>query len=251
MKKVIIWAAVVMCAALAAPASAEALKAVPRQLNPAKAYVLVEYKLQKNSMANFPGSRKYIPLMAGLMLARYDPALGDVRGMGRAKANPVPAKQQVVERFRNRPVVKGEAARLFLLELEPDTWVIQGWGDTSFSLGSYAFTLEPGSITDLGVVEAEADWAEGDGPATVGDVFGAALLGPFAKRPAVAPARLSFRARTPSDMPIPTALPTDRVQPVKFAIDAKFGNYLGGLVNRIEGVNARLKSESAGEAAAE
>lgn len=245
MTKMVLGALTLGAAMITSPAGAETLKRVPASLNPAKAYVLVEYKLQKNPMAGFPGSRKYMPLMAGLALARYDPVLGDVRGLGKAAANPLPGKQSPTELFRNREIAKGEAARLFLLELEPDTWVVQGYGNTSFSLGSYSFILEPGTVTDLGVVEAESDWGEGDGPGKVGDVFKAALLGPFAKRPATAPLRASFRPRTAQDMPLPAGIPTMRVKPVSFEPDAKFGNYLGGLVNRIEGVNQRLKMDAA------
>lgn len=229
-------------------ASAEALKKVPGALNPAKAYVLVEYKLRKNSMSGFPGSSKYIPLFEGLEFARYDPVLSDVRGLGKAISSPVPAKQQVVERFRNRHLVKGEASRLFLLEMEPDTWVIQGWGTTSFSLGSYAFRLDPGTVTDLGVVEADIDRPEDYRPTKASDVVGAALLGPFAKRPDVAPMRLSFRPRSSGDLGVPAGLLQSKVRPVSFTPGAKFGNYLGGLVNRIEGVYASLKGEATAEA---
>jgi len=239
--------ALLVASLVTSPAAAETLKKVPATLDPDKAYVLVEYKLQENTMSGFPGSRKYVPLTAGLMLARYDPVLMDVRGLGSATSNPVPGDQQALERFRNRQLVKGEASRLFLLEVEPDTWVVQGWGTTSFSLGSYTFRLEPGSITDLGVVEAAADWAEDQRPADTGDVFVAALLGPFAKRPDVAPARVSFRERGEQDLPIPAELRADRVRPVEFTPGATFGNYLGGLVNRIEGVNARLKAQAAAD----
>ena len=242
MTKMFPASAVLVAAVMTAPATAETLKKVPASLNPAKAYVLVEYKLQKNSMSGFPGSRKYIPLMAGLSFARYDPVLGDVRGLGRAAGNPLPAKQRPTEPFRNREIARGDAARLFLLELEPDTWVVQGYGTTSFSLGSYSFVLEPGTVTDLGVVEAEPDWAEGDGPGKMTDVFKAALLGPFAKRPAIAPMRANFRPRSAGDLPVPAGIPAAKVQGVSFKVDAKFGNHLGGLVNRIDGVNARLKA---------
>lgn len=227
----------------ASGANSEALKKVPATLNPAKAYVLVEYKLQQNPYASFPGSRKTLPLAAGLVLARYDSRLGDIRGMGKAKANPVPGNQKVAESFRNKPIAKGEASRLFLLELDPDVWVIQGYGNTSFSLGSYSFALLPGSIVDLGVVAAETDWAEGQKPPGVGDVFAAALAGPFAKRADIAPLRLSFQSRGSGDMPLPAGIPAERVHPVAFTADATFGNYLGALVNRIEGVNAKLKSD--------
>lgn len=226
-------------AATAAPLAAEPLKSVPATLDPTKAYLLVEYELQPNPLAGVPLSAKTLPLMTGLQLARYDADRDDVRGEGRAAANPVPPKQPTVEAFRNRPIAKTERGRLFLLELEPDEWVVQGWGQTSFSLGSYAFRLEPGTITDLGIVTAYPDYPEGQGPVKMGDVAMAALLGPFAKRPKPTPVRVAFRPRADGDLPLPAGLPADRVQPVAFTPDARFGNHMGGLVNRIEGVNHR------------
>lgn len=232
----------------ATPACAKPLQKVPVALDPAKAYILIEYRLLKNPYAGFPGSRKTMPLSAGLTFARYDPTLGDVRGLGKAAGNPVPAKQEVAEGFRNKPLVKGDQSRLFLLEVEPDLWVVQAFANTSFSLGSYAFRLEPGTITDLGVVEAENDYGEGQRPPKAGDIFKMALAGPFAKGPDMAPMRVSFHPRGASDLSVPTGIAHDRVKPVEFTSGARFGNYMGGLVNRIEGVNARLRS-GAGAAA--
>jgi hypothetical protein len=230
-----------------APTLADTLKAVPAKLDPAKAYVLVEYQLQPNP---YPGSlRSTLPLDTGLIFARYDPALCDVRGLGKAKGNPVPARGAATEPFRGgREIAKAEGKRLFLLAVEPDTWVIQGWGTTSFSLGSYALALAPGTITDLGVVSGTADWAEGDRALTMSEMIGNAFIGPFGKKPAIAPMRASFRPRSSNDLPIPTGLPMGKVQPVAFIPNAKFGNYLGGLVNRIEGVNNRLKTRAASPA---
>jgi len=227
--------------AAACPAAAKTLPKVPPALNPAKAYILVEYKLLKNPFGGFPGSRKTMPLKAGLAFGRYDPALGDIRGMGKASRNPVPAGQQPVEGFRYKPLAKGPAARLMLIEMEPDTYVVQGFGNTSFSLGSYTFELAPGTVTDLGIVEAEPDWAEGQDAPEIGDVLGTALTGPFGKSPDIAPMRATFRPRTAGDIPLPAGIPADRVRPVAFTPGAKFGNYLGGLVNKIEGVNASLR----------
>jgi hypothetical protein len=221
---------------------AKPLKVVPPALDPNKAYILVEYRLQPNPFAGFPGSRKTMPLNAGLTFGRYDPALGDIRGFGKARANPVGPGQQAIEGFRNNELAKGPASRLFLIEVDPDVWVVQGFGNTSFSLGSYAFELAPGSVTDLGVVTAEPDWAEGQRPRDGGDLFAAALAGPFAKHPDIAPMRVSFRPRASGDIPLPAGIPADRVRQPVFTAGAKFGNYLGGLVNRIEGVNARLRS---------
>ena len=230
-------------ALLAAPvAEAKPLKTVPPALNPAKAYILVEYKLQKNPYGGFPGSRKTLPLNEGLVFARYDAERGDIRGLGKAASNPVPAGQQRAEGFGKPAIARGERSRLFLLEVEPDLWVIQGFGGTSFSLGSYTMELSPGSVTDLGIVEAEADWAEGQDRPDVGDIFKAALAGPFAKGPDVAPMRLSFRPRGSGDLPVPAGIDPARVRAAEFTPGAKFGNYLGGLVNRIDGVNARAKA---------
>jgi hypothetical protein len=239
--KTMMFAAMLGISTLAQPALAETLKAVPVALNPAKAYILIEYRLMANPMADFPGSRKTMPLTTGLSFARYDPVLGDIRGLGKASTNPLPAKTPVTEFFRNREIVRGDGARLLLLEIDPDIWVIQAWGTTSFSLGSYSFKAEPGTVTDLGVVEGASDWPEGEHGMNGGDLMKMALLGPFAKRPPVAPMRASIRPRTAADMPVPAALASAQVKPVEFTKGVTFGNYLGGLVNRIEGVNASAK----------
>jgi hypothetical protein len=233
-------------ALLAAPATAEPLKKVPAALNPAKAYILVEYKLQANPFGNWPGSRKTMPLQAGLTFARWDAAAGDIRGMGKAK--PAPAGQQAAEGFRNKPLAKGEGTRLFLLEVEPDIWVIQAFGNTSFSLGSYTFELAPGTVTDLGVVTAEGDWAEDQEAPEGAEVLASMMAGPFGKKPDMAPIRLTFRPRGAGDLPVPAGI--GAVRPVSFSEGAKFGNYSGGLVNRIDGVNARLKAQAAAKKAA-
>jgi len=246
-KTTLAFACAALCAALpvAPPAAAAPLKKVPAALNPAKAYLLVEYRLQANPFAGFPGSRKTMPLQGGLTFARYDAAAGDVRGLGRASANPLAAGQAQRELFSNKPLAKGDTTRLFLLEVDPGTWVVEGYANTAFSLGSYSFDLAPGTVTDLGVVEAERDWAEEQRRMTSGDVLLSAMAGPFAGHADMAPLRLTFRPRAAGDLPVPAGLPADRVRPVAFTPDSKFGDYLGGLVNRIEGVNARLRAEAA------
>ena len=176
----ILAAAAALAAASAgfSPAAAATLKQVPAALKPAKAYILVEYRLQKNPYGGgMPGSRKTMPLQSGLVFARYDPSLGDIRGMGKAKSNPVAPGEQAVEGFRSKPIAKGPGSRLFLLEVDPGTWVIQGYVNTSFSLGSYTFELAPGTVTDLGVGEAAPERAEGQKPPDAGSLLGSELAG--------------------------------------------------------------------------
>lgn len=228
------------------PAGAEALKKVPPTLDATKAYILVEYKRVPNPHAGAPLAPKYLPQMGGLVLGRYDVAAGDIRGFGKAAANPIPGKRSPTEPFQNRPVAKTETALLYLHEVEPDTYVVQGWANTSFSLGSYRFEARPGMVVDLGIVAGAPDWAEGEEPKPLnfGRLLGVALAGPFGKTPPMAPARVTFRPRGAEDMPLPAGLPADRVVPVAFETGATFGNYLGGLVNRVEGVNAKRPEAS-------
>lgn len=233
----------ILTLALVAPAGpgvAAALKAVPSQLDPAKAYILVEYELPPNPSAS-PGSGKTLALTSGLVFARYDPSLGDVRGRGRAAKNPVPAEQKAIEEFREAIIAKRKGRSLQLIEVEPDTWVILGWGrHTSFSRGSYTFTLVPGSVTDLGVVVGERDWAEdAKSVASRANMWKASLLELEAKAGHVPPMRVRFRPRTSADLPVPAGLPADKVQPVTFTPGAKFRNYGGGAPSRIEGENGR------------
>ncbi|RVT94525.1 hypothetical protein [Sphingomonas crocodyli] len=227
-----IFLAATIAVATAGPGMAETLKAVPTSLDPTKAYILVEYRLIANNFADLPGSRKTLPLIAGLSFGSYDDAAHDLKKD--AKGHPL------IEAFRNREIVRVEGARLHLIETDPGLWVIAGWGDTSFALGSYSFRLEAGKITDLGVVTGAQDWAEGDRAMNSGDLMKMALLGPFAKQPAIAPMRASFRPRDEGDIPVPMTL-TGVTYAVAFTPDQKFGNYQGRLVNRIEGANARLR----------
>lgn len=213
--------------AVAAPASAaEVLKAVPAKLDPTKAYAIVEIR-------NFDDGK-----MAGtLVLARYDPAGGDVRGGLRSPASALPKGQGVRVAVSSHPIAKEKERRLYLVTLEPDTWVVEGSGGTAFSLGSRSFTVAAGEVIDLGVAAPATDYAEGEKPykLTAGKLAGMALLGPFAGgMPKPVKAMVAFHDRGPADMALPSAL-RERAHPAAFSTGVKFGNYLGGLVNRIDG----------------
>lgn len=205
------------------------LKKVPATLAPDKAYVLVEIR-------HFTAIKGGGNVPADLVLARYDAAAGDVRGGTRAKESALPDGVPPRIVIADRALVKAKSSRLYLIELEPDEWVIEGSSGTAFSLGSLRFALEPGKIVDLGVLSPEPDWREGEGAETLGSVLGRSmLLGAFAKKRDPVPALLNVRPRGPDDVALPPELVAQGVEPVAYSPGARFGNYLGGLINRIDG----------------
>jgi hypothetical protein len=216
--------------AAASPALAnEVLRRIPPVLAPGKAYVLVEIRNQ--DAGRLPG---------GIVLARYDPAGGDVRGGTRSPGTALGRGMDVRIAVASRPLERRPESRLYLVELEPDIWVIEGAGGTAFSLESRTFEIAAGQVLDLGVMSPVTDWPEGErAPGlTVGRVAALALLGPFARQPDPRPAMLEMRARGVGDFAVPEAIRT-LVAPATFRPGARFGNYLGGLVNRIDGRRGR------------
>jgi hypothetical protein len=224
---------------MGAPATAaQVLKKLPDQFAADKAYVLVEIMHAKPMMGSkVPGT---------ITLARYDPEGGDVRGGVRSPGTALDKDVPVRLVVNARPLMKGEASRLYLLEMEPDTWVIEGIGNTAFSLGSSSFSLAAGSVIDLGVITPRPDWREGDNPnKAFGRTVGSAMLfGAFVKQGDPTPWMAEQKTRGPGDLPLPDSIAA-RVRPVQLAGGAKFGNYLGGLVNRMAGRAGRGGGESA------
>jgi hypothetical protein len=225
----------------AAPAAAaEIVKAMPAALDSNKAYVLVE--LRRVDDAKLKGS---------LVLARYDADGGDVRGGTRSPRSALPKGEPVRVVIAGKPLAKAPKSGLYLVALEPDTWVVEGSGGTAFSLGSSRFTVAAGDVLDLGVVTPRTDYREGEGPEklTVGKIAAIGLLGPFAaKKKAPVPMRIDLRARSAGDIPLPKLVQARAAAPA-FTPGAKFGNYLGGLVNRIDGRRGRPGTEPTAPAA--
>lgn len=222
--------------ALAAPApAAETLGRLPVALDPAKAYVLVE--IRNHDGGRLPGS---------VVLARYDPARADVRGGARALGSALPRGQSVRVAVSSHALERTHESRLYLVALEPDTWVIEGVGGTAFSLGSRTFTVAAGQVVDLGILSPTTDWAEGESAPrlTAGRVAALAFLGPFARTPEQRPAMLAMRERGAVDFAVPAQLRA-AIIPVRLQAGARFGNYLGGLVNRIDGRHGRPDGASA------
>jgi hypothetical protein len=229
-----------VCAALlvmAHPAeAAEILKKVPASLAPDKAYLVLELRNHDDG-----------PMPGHVVLARYDPAKGDVRGGARSPETALPKGTAPRIAVARRPLVKTKKSRLYLVEVEPDTWVLEGAGGTAFSLGSTHFSARAGEVVDLGVMTPRTDWRDGEGPEklTAGKLAGIMLLGAFAKKDDPTPAMIEVRERAVSDLALPPELAAKVVLKAEYARGAKFGNYLGGLVNRIDGRTGRSAGNGA------
>jgi hypothetical protein len=198
-------------------------------IDPAAAYVLVEIENLKDVVlkgTTAPGS---------LTIARFDPVGGDVRGGEKSPGTLLGQKETLRVVINSKPVAKSKEARLYLVQIPADTWVIEGSGNTAFSLGSRTFVTTPGQIVDLGRFRPSVDWLEGEGPKSMaGGLMGAAFFGSVNPKD-LRPIKLDWRARGAEDLPLPPALAGTPLVAADYGEGAKFGNYLGGLVNRIGG----------------
>lgn len=232
-----------MIAAWAAPAAASnGLSKVPSAFDPTKAYVVVEIGKLGDAM-----------LYGTLMLGRYDPAKNDIATPTPPPGGKIPRGGWVLDNRVHliKPAMKDKERRLYIAELDPGNWVVEGANDTAFSLGSSAMQLAAGTVTDLGVVSVYSDFPQGQKRdvltaerllkgALMGGIFGSTLPQPM-------PKAVDIRPREPSDMPLPSLLA--RATPVVWSGEVRFGNHLGGLINRKGGRKARLRALVAEQAA--
>ena len=211
MKRVVAAAALML--ASAAPA-ATVLKAVPAALDPASGYILVRLGERAPDAWNF------------LRIAAYDPTLEDVRGKGRAKANPV-AKDRSVIVF-TKPFLTEEAhVRTYLVVLTPGHYVIQGGPTTCFCLGSYQFDVAAGRVTDMGLIYIGPE--DGTSPwAPLKSLHSTLDIEARGYTVAEAMAVLPWRAT----MSVPAALAGFAREPARYSVATRFGNHDGQLINR-------------------
>jgi hypothetical protein len=203
---------------VAAPApAAESLKVAPAALDPKLAYLLVRLGKRDEKVWNL------------VSFYRYDPKAEDLRGKGRAKANPVPPGEDKAAVVAAKPFLVEEGnIRTYLVALTPGRWVIASSPTTSYSLGSYQFDAKAGEITDLGTIYMGAENGSSIWPKLAGihsapdieerayTVADALLVEPVTAATAV-PAQISALPRRPAEF-----LPAPR-----------FGNHSGQMINAV------------------
>ena len=196
--------------------AAEALKAAPASLDPARGYVLVRLGERAPDLWNY------------LTLAPYDEQSEDVRGRGRAKANAVPKGADKHVMIGAKPFIAEEPhMRTYLMALTPGRYVIASSPTTCFCLGSYSVDVAAGQVTDLGSIYIGAEngsspWAALSKLHSSPDIETRGYT--VADAMAIVPA--SSEAAVP---PALAALPrvAAEYRPVR-----RFGNHSGLLVNR-------------------
>lgn len=214
------------------PALAGTLKKPPTQLDPAKAYVVVEIGHMDDAM--LPGT---------LTLARYDPSKSDIAAPTPPPEGKIPKGGWVADNrvFLRKAAFKDKKRQLFYVEMQPGLWVIEGANDTAFALGSNTFELAPGSVTDLGVARVFSDFSEGEKRDISNNarLLKAAFTGGLfvSIKPKPVPRAVEFRPRTSTDLTLPPIFTS--APPVNWSGLVEFGNYLGGMVNRMGGIKSR------------
>lgn len=216
----------------ASPVLAGTLKKAPVELDPAKAYVVVEIGHLDDAL--LPGT---------LNLARYDPSNKDIAAPTPPPEGKIPKGGWAQDNrvFLRKAALKDKKRQLFYVEIQPGLWVIEGANDTAFALGSNTFELAPGSVTDLGVGKIYTDFPEGEKRDVMTNerLLKTAFTGGLfvSIKPKPVPRAVEFRPRVESDLTLPAIFAGAR--PVSWTGQVEFGNYLGGLVNRMGGIKSR------------
>ena len=146
----------------------------------------------------------------------------------------------------DRPFMSTGETGLFIASLTPGDYVIHGTETTCFCLGSYAFTVRPGEITDLGTILLGAE----NGEALVPEIREQRLSPDLLEREFVITDAMLVRPAADGD-PLPPEIAGLPITRAVLTPDVRFPNrgptrylYPGGLlVNRAPGLDAPVSGD--------
>lgn len=197
--------------------AAQVLEKPPSELSAGTAYVLVRM-----------GERGPKGLLGTLMLSPYDPDAQDIRGRGRAKGNPLPAKaDDKVVIGPGKTLAVADHVATYLVALTPGRYVISNSPTTCFCLGSYQFEAEAGTITDLGLIyvgpeNGSSPWAVLAGLRSSPDIEDIGYT--VADAIAIYPWK--------EGMSVPASIAALPRKPAAYSAAPRIGNHYGKLLNR-------------------
>jgi hypothetical protein len=203
---------------VAAPAvAADSLKVAPAALDPKLAYLLVRLGKRDEKVWNL------------VSFYRYDPKAEDLRGKGRAKANPVPQGEDKAAVVEPKPFLAEEGnIRTYLVALTPGRWVIASSPTTSFSLGSWQFDAKAGEITDLGTLYMGAE-----NGSSIWPKLAAIHSAPDIEKRAYTVADALLVEPATAATPVPAGLAALPRNPANFLPAPRFGNHSGQMINAV------------------
>lgn len=204
--------------AVAPLAAEQALDQPPAALSPEQAYILVRI-----------GERGPKGMLGSLVLSPYDAEAQDIRGRGRSRANPLPAKadEKVVIGPGKVLAGAGEHIAAYLVAMTPGRYVISNSPTTCFCLGSYQFEAEAGIITDLGLIyigpeNGTSPWAVLARQRSSPDIEDLGYT--------VADAMAIYPWK--EGMSVPASIATLPRRPAVYSSAPRIGNHYGKLLNR-------------------
>lgn len=208
--------AAALSAAPATPAvAAEMLKVAPTALDPKLAYILVRLGKRDEKVWNL------------VSFYRYDAQAEDLRGKGRAKANPVPKGEDKAAVVAAKPFLAEDGnIRTYLVAVTPGRWVVASSPTTTYSLGSYQFDAKPGEITDLGTLYMGAENGSSIWPR-----LAALHSAPDIEKRAYTVADALLIEPVSAVTAVPPALSALQRRPAAWMRAPRFGNHSGQMIN--------------------
>jgi hypothetical protein len=217
MRRFAIAAALMPCAGSQAVNAAETQKAVPAKLDPARAYLLVRMGERTANLWNT------------LTIAAYDDKVQDLRGIGRAKANPVAKTEDRIAVFGPKGhLTEQDHVRTYLMTVTPGRYVITSGPTTCFCLGSYQFDAAAGMILDMGTLYIGPE----NGSSTWKALAGLRSSPDIEQRGYTVPEAMAIYPVTTA-MAVPPGLEAFPRFKANYAPARRFGNHSGLLLNRV------------------
>jgi hypothetical protein len=221
-----------VAAVLLAGAPAEAakrLKKGPVTLDPKLGYVLVRVGPSTKASGKAPN----------LYIWRFDQARSEIRTGGKKDPARIAKGEDASATFGDRPFMATGDAGVFITSVTPGDYVIHGTESTCFCLGSYAFTVKPGEITDIGTVLIGPENGESKAP----ELGKLKLAEDILEREFAVNDAMIVRAAAEGD-PLPAEVKALPLRRAELKADVRFPNrgpvrflYPGGLlINRAEGL---------------
>ena len=228
-----------LAASLMLGTPAEAFKRLepgPVVIDPALGYVMVRIGPTRGDKGK----------AQNLWIWRYDPERGEIRTLGKKDPARIPKGEDAGAYFGDRPFTVGDEASVFITSLTPGEWVIHGTETTCLCLGSYAFTVKAGEITDLGNVLIAREDGKSDVPVLAEQKLAEDLL----DRGFVVTDAVQVRPAADGD-PLPPEVASLPIVRATLTEDVRFPNrgptrflYPGGLlVNRALGLPAPVNGD--------